>query len=1297
MVSLFANEIDERKTDIYFGNGVWNSYDDAVKGQEKLQKNIDSLIINDNQQLKDKYGKVKLVYNWTGTSPGNSVAITTKIYDLIETFYQLKKEGQFQNSDIYTFIRAFMLSKAPITLPLIDSILQEYVSSITADNLKVMLDKYNDESFDKSHRVLLIAHSQGNLFGNSIYDALGWKQDYFKMVSIATPSKRVTDGKLPYTTFECDDIINLYDFSSDGIPGHLPGKMPCTEYEVSGDGHQLIPFYLVNVDSVSEIMQNVENQLQSLETKPSQWNLKNENTETTICEERRAELVHFKNALSSIPVAYPFNEDGKVYQVPDTNGSASYVIGSADGTKILDVQSDTDNRCYELENTTDVISIENTCGDLNTTDGIITVDLLWTKKELDLDLTIEGPTEGEYLNKDKGCPREYFFIQDESSLKTGTYKVKVSVKGNVDDSMVPENVSVLIKANKQKDTLVIPVEDIRTFDMGYVAEIKVTENKTTTTTVSKTTSSGTPIVSGTSTTSTSTNTVYPDYIYEIIRLINQIYFGPVRDAHLEFYSVSDYAKKLSPLFVGATSGGYDLHTAGLVFIPFSVVDQLSDNELYLLSAQGGEDIDADDDGKVDAAPASNNGTLHGVLSGKMIKDGAYKVNILTELAYQVTKDMFDVNTSEVILDRMNKIAQRLITKDVNGDKVINSKDLTKWLPTTDKEKLLFDYDTTLEPIVQKLFNGEDIFMDAYKLLYYPVADAGEDRIISFNSPLILDGSKSYDMNGNIVEYIWTEGDTVLCQSTEPVCEIDMLDIGTHNINLKITDNDGEIRDDNTTIVVTLNAPVAKAGADQEIVENGTTFTLDGSASYDSNGEIIEYLWSSKDITYCQGTNPVCTIENLSVADYTFILKVTDDENNSATDTMNIVYPYKPIAVAGDDINTTYGTSITLDGSNSYDSDGYIVEYKWSEGDITYCSANTPTCTIDNLDAGDHVLKLQVTDDKGTVGVDSVNVNVYREMIPKLIGTYDTNDRVYYSVLSADGNIAYLADGYGRLQILDVSNPAIPKSINRYGTYGFTSDVTLSGNETIACIANSDEGVNILDISDPSNVMLLGRYNTSSYFTKQYANNVKLSSDGNILYVSYYASYNKYELRILDISNPATPILLSSFNTASSYIKVTLSKDEQIAYIADGTNGLKIFDVSNPAIPIYLGGYNTPDWAYTVTLSADESIAYITDRSSGLQILDVSNPTTPIFLGSYNTSGYTKSLTLSLDGKIAYIADDTSGLQVLDISDPTTPVLLASYGINPRAENITISADGNTVYISAQDGGLQIVDVSSFSQ
>ena len=73
VLSAFSQEIDERKIDLYFGNGVWNSNRTASKGAEELGVQIVDKIIKGNEQLQQKYSDVTLVYNWTGADRENNV------------------------------------------------------------------------------------------------------------------------------------------------------------------------------------------------------------------------------------------------------------------------------------------------------------------------------------------------------------------------------------------------------------------------------------------------------------------------------------------------------------------------------------------------------------------------------------------------------------------------------------------------------------------------------------------------------------------------------------------------------------------------------------------------------------------------------------------------------------------------------------------------------------------------------------------------------------------------------------------------------------------------------------------------------------------------------------------------------------------------------------------------------------------------------------------------------------------------------------------------------------------------
>lgn len=116
-----------------------------------------------------------------------------------------------------------------------------------------MLNKYKNESFNNKHNVLLIAHSQGNLFANKMYELLTDKEkEKFAMVSVATPAGTVAKGG-GYTTLHDDWVIK-------GIPNSLSSN-------ADGSGHSFVESYLNNpvYESVEAIATNIRDAVDSLD------------------------------------------------------------------------------------------------------------------------------------------------------------------------------------------------------------------------------------------------------------------------------------------------------------------------------------------------------------------------------------------------------------------------------------------------------------------------------------------------------------------------------------------------------------------------------------------------------------------------------------------------------------------------------------------------------------------------------------------------------------------------------------------------------------------------------------------------------------------------------------------------------------------------------------------------------------------------------------------------------------------------------------------------------------------------
>lgn len=212
VTTVFAN-IDEYKTDIYFGNGVWNSPESAEDSRYHLQEKIKQEIIKDDEKLAKKYGKVYLSYNWEQGA----------MADLLETYYQLKEAGQVNElhffAVVYAITRGNLKFSAQATARLMESL--PLAKEPEQNNVDEMIQKYYETSFSKSHRVLLVSHSQGNLFANRVYDAIKPSEykEYFANIQVATPAEEVLAINGNYITLFGDPIINP-------IPGSLPVIIP---------------------------------------------------------------------------------------------------------------------------------------------------------------------------------------------------------------------------------------------------------------------------------------------------------------------------------------------------------------------------------------------------------------------------------------------------------------------------------------------------------------------------------------------------------------------------------------------------------------------------------------------------------------------------------------------------------------------------------------------------------------------------------------------------------------------------------------------------------------------------------------------------------------------------------------------------------------------------------------------------------------------------------------------------------------------------------------------------------------
>ncbi len=244
---------------------------------------------------------------------------------------------------------------------------------------------------------------------------------------------------------------------------------------------------------------------------------------------------------------------------------------------------------------------------------------------------------------------------------------------------------------------------------------------------------------------------------------------------------------------------------------------------------------------------------------------------------------------------------------------------------------------------------------------YPVASFTEsaetvytDEAINFNA------ANSFDPDGYIVNYFWDFGDG--SNATGVAVSHAYSENGIYTVTLTVTDNENKTGSATATKTVLNRLSIPSFSESAETVYTGEIIFFDASGSYDPDGTIVSYQWNFGD-----GTNAAGITASHSYADdgiYTVTLTVTDDDGATASTTaVKTVLNRLPFAVFTESAETVYiGETITFNASESYDSDGYIVDYFWDFGD----GSNATGVVVSHAYSynGTYTVTLTVTDDDG---------------------------------------------------------------------------------------------------------------------------------------------------------------------------------------------------------------------------------------------------------------------------------------------------------------------------------------------
>jgi len=283
----------------------------------------------------------------------------------------------------------------------------------------------------------------------------------------------------------------------------------------------------------------------------------------------------------------------------------------------------------------------------------------------------------------------------------------------------------------------------------------------------------------------------------------------------------------------------------------------------------------------------------------------------------------------------------------------------------------------------------------------PRADAGPARRVAPGGSVRLDGSGSFDPDGDPLTYTWRAGGGGVLESlpadpARPVFKAGDKE-GTFTIALRVEDDEKAHGEATTTVTVArLRPPVARAVA-PAVVTEGDRVELDGSATTGPDGPPLTFAWRSLDprarVELRDAAARVAAFEAPAPAPdgrspLSFELTVEDASGGRSADVVDVAVNRLPRVDAGRDAVVVAGTVATLAGSGS-DPDGDPLSFRWT-GDPAVAGLDAaraaelrfvapPVAPGERPRAVD--LSLTADDGRGGRAADAARITVVPEVLP----------------------------------------------------------------------------------------------------------------------------------------------------------------------------------------------------------------------------------------------------------------------------------------------------------------------------
>ena len=309
----------------------------------------------------------------------------------------------------------------------------------------------------------------------------------------------------------------------------------------------------------------------------------------------------------------------------------------------------------------------------------------------------------------------------------------------------------------------------------------------------------------------------------------------------------------------------------------------------------------------------------------------------------------------------------------------------------------------------------------------------------------------------------------------------------------------------------------------------------------------------------------------------------------------------------------------------------------------------------------------------------------------------------------------LYGGYAFVEVTNPTNPVIVDTVT--GPISDWHDVKVLGNYAYG-VSEGGSGVQVMDMSDidNGNVTLVRNWTSGGYST---THNIVANEETGSLWV-VGANIGNGGLIHLDISNPELPALDGGWTDMYVHDAQVVVWDSgplagrEIAFCASGFSGgfsqtgLRIVDVTNPNAPVLLSTlyYPASGYSHQLWISEDQRYLYLNDELdegstvslTTTRLINIEDPENPFFVKTFTSGSTSIDHNLYVKDSVIYQANYRSGLRVFDAINPADPVQIAYFDTYPGSDSANFNGawsnypffESGTIAISDIERGLFLV-------